>query len=250
MRKYNILTMAATTLATLALALGATTAGAQSSSFFRIGKPPQKTKKTPPKAKAPAATPAAVKKAAPEKRVVKRRRRRVYHERVFGIRLGWSRKYVERRFRRRRVRLLGRNRLSTMYAGSIFRSPGLSAVYMLFQKGRLAKVMLVYGAEGSGPQAASTLAAKYRYLRKYVSRRFGNPTQQAGFVDERVPDFSLALASGMATYFTYWHNPKGVRILLSLDRNNGRPAVTLSYQSMEHFLTPPPLPWVSVLPEP
>ncbi len=239
----TIITLIAT--AALALTLSVANAPAQGSSFFRIGKPtPAAKKKTQVKKKKPAA----VKK---KKKVVRRRRhrRRRYTERVFGLRLGWSRRYVERRFRLRRVHMLRRSRTGTVYSDSIFHGYGLKNVWLLFQKKRLAKVMLVYTTDGSGPQVASFLAAKYRYLRQRVIRVFGNPTQEEGYVDDRTPDFSLALFSGMVVYFSYWHNPKGVRILLTLDRMGGQPVVTLTYQSLDIFLTPAKVPWMSSLPE-
>jgi hypothetical protein len=230
--------------AALALALSASSAPAEGSSFFRIGKPaPPAQKKTQVQKKKPAT----VKK---KKKVVRRRWRRRDTERVFGLRLGWSRRYVERRFKLHRVHMLRRTRAGTVYAGSIFRAPGLKHVWLLFQKKRLAKVMLVYGHYGPGPQVATFLAAKYRYLRQRVIRAFGNPTQEEGYVDDRTPDFSLALFAGQVVYFSYWHNPKGVRILLILDRMGGQPVVTLTYQSLDIFLTPAKLPWMSSLPEP
>jgi hypothetical protein len=237
-----------TTLIALAvLALWTASAPAQKPSFFRIGKPTPKAKKKTQVKKPKKAT---LKKPVKKAKTAARRRRwkRRPADRIFGLRLGWSRNYIERRFRLHRVAMLQRSRSGTVYAGSIFRSPGLQHVWLLFQKKRLAKVMLVYGAHGPGPKVAGFLAAKYRYLRKRVMRRFGHPTQEEGFLDERTPDFSLALFSGMAVYYAYWHNPKGVRIMLTIDRMGRQPVVTLSYQSLDIFLTPAKVPWMSAMP--
>lgn len=207
---------------------------AADNSFFKIGQPTKKPKKTFKKTVPAKRVKKRVKKSTVKRRRIKRRRV-VRHTGMLGLRLGWSRRHVERLFSRRGISAIRRTGRVTVYGRALRSSHLLDGVWLMFISGRLAKIMMTYSVQGNSSYWSRVLKKRYDTLRTMLVRRYGNPSADETFHDSRVPETGLALASGMSNFYSYWHEEGGGRMLLALGRYNSRPVLTLSYQHIALF---------------